>query len=279
MMREVTFAQAARSYTAQGGESKYLERIFERIGDRPVTSLYPGDFRQLAIELFPDGKNSTRNRHALTPCRAVMSHAYEMGWCHLMRIKALKLTKVRRHYPPDLAWLMTFLEFCDENRLPKLAALILFMNHTAARVSEAVDLMGEHVDLERRVAVLIRTKTELNSERHLSDELVRRIRMIGLRPGERVFGQNCRNNVNDRLRCVCRRAGIEYKSSHYVGRGAFATNALEMGVDVRTAMEAGGWSTPRMFLEVYARSRQAGSRMAARINQNFPAPRRDWLLN
>lgn len=278
-MTDVSFAQAAVSYAAQGGEVKYLGKILERIGDRPVSSLGPGDIRHLAMEIFPDAKNSTRNRHAIGPFRAVMNHAHDMGWCGFMRIRALRQPKVRRLPPPDQAWMTTFLEFCDSHRLFGVAALILFMNHTGARVSEAIELRGEHVDLERGTALLVKTKTELNSERHLSRELVRRIRTLGLRPGERVFGQRCRHNVNDRLRYVCRKTGLDYKSAHYVGRGAFATNALDMGMDIRTAMDAGGWKTARMFLEVYVHSRQAGHRMASMIDKNFPRPRRDWLLN
>lgn len=273
-----TFADAAASYMAIGGEGVYLPRVLERIGDKPVTEVTAGEARFLAIDIFPNAKNSTRNRHVLTPIRAVMNHAHEMGWCPFLRIRALRGQRPRRQPPPDADWIARFVEFCDCNRLPKLAALILFMNHTGARVSEAIALRAEHVDLEARTAILVKTKTDLNSERALSAELVRRIRKIGLVPGERVFGQRCRHNVNDRLRCVCRRAGLEYKSSHSVGRAAFATNALNMGLGIRTAMDAGGWRTARIFLEVYVHTAAAGKAVAAKIDQTFPPTRRDWLL-
>ncbi|MFC5505171.1 tyrosine-type recombinase/integrase [Bosea massiliensis] len=277
-MTSRTFADAAASYMALGGEGKYLPRILARIGDKPVTEVTAGEIRFLALEIFPTAKNSTRNRHAITPCRAVMNHAHELGWCNWLRIRSLRNAPPRRYAPPDQDWLATFVEFCDRNRLLKLAALVLFMNHTGARVSEAIGLRGEHVDLEARSAILVRTKTDRHSERALSAELVRRIRMIGLIPGERVFGQRCRHNVNDRLRCVSRRAGLEYKSSHAVGRAAFATNALNMGLGIRTAMDAGGWRTARIFLEVYVHTAAAGKAVANRIDQTFPPPRRDWLL-
>lgn len=277
-MGQKTFAEAAASYMALGGEGKYLPRILARIGDKPVSDITAGEIRFLALEIFPTAKNSTRNRHAITPCRAVMNHAHELGWCSWLRIRSLRNAPPRRYGPPDQDWLAAFVEFCDRNRLPKLAALVLFMNHTGARVSEAIALRAEHVDLEARTAVLVKTKTDRHSERALSAELVRRIRMIGLVPGERVFGQRCRHNVNDRLRCVSRRAGIEYKSSHAVGRAAFATNALNMGLGIRTAMDAGGWRTARIFLEVYVHTAAAGKAVANRIDQTFPPPRRDWLL-
>lgn len=273
-----TFAQAAASYMAMGGEAKYLPRILARLGDKSVGEVTGGEIRFLAIEIFPIAKNSTRNRHVITPCRAVLNHAHELGWCAWLRIRSLRNAPPKRYAPPDQDWLASFIDFCDRNHLPKLAALILFMNHTGARVSEAIALRAEHVDIEARTAVLVKTKTDRNSQRHLSQELVRRIRQIGLKPGERVFGQRCRHNVNDRLRCVCRRAGLEYKSSHAVGRAAFATNALNMGLGIRTAMDAGGWRTARVFLEVYVHTAAAGKAVAARIDQTFPPPRRDWLL-
>jgi len=260
-----------------GGEVKYFPRLVARLGEKPVDQVTPGEIRFLALELFPDAKNSTRNRHAITPCRAIMNHAHEMGWCAWLRIRSLPTAPPKRHAPPDQQWLGSFVEFCDRNRLQKIAALILFMNHTGARVSEAIDLRGEHVDLDGRTAVLVKTKTDRNSERHLSLELVRRMRMIGLRRGERVFGQRCRHNVNDRLKCICRRAGLEYKSSHAVGRAAFATNALNMGLGIKTAMDAGGWRTARVFLEVYVHTAAAGRAVAARIDEHFPARRRDIL--
>lgn len=277
-MGKRTFAEAAASYLALGGEGKYLPRILARIGDKPVAEVTAGEIRFLALEIFPSAKNSTRNRHAITPCRAVMNHAHELGWCNWLRIRSFRNAPAKRYAPPDQDWLATFVEFCDRHRLPKLAALVLFMNHTGARVSEAIALRAEHVDLEARTAVLVKTKTDRHSERALSAELVRRIRIIGLAPGERVFGQRCRHNVNDRLRCVCRRAGLEYKSSHAVGRAAFATNALNMGLGIRTAMDAGGWRTARIFLEVYVHTAAAGKAVANRIDQTFPPPRRDWLL-
>ena len=273
-----TFADAAASYRSMGGEVKYFPRLLARLGEKPVDQVTAGEIRFLALELFPHAKNSTRNRHAITPCRAIMNHAHEMGWCNWLRIRSLPNAPARRYAPPDEEWLTTFVAFCDRNRLQKVAALILFMNHTGARVSEAIDLLGEHVDLQSRTAVLVKTKTDRNSQRHLSKELVRRIRMIGLRPGERVFGQRCRHNVNDRLKCISRRAGLDYKSSHAVGRAAFATNALNMGLGIRTAMDAGGWRTARVFLEVYVHTAAAGRTVAARIDEHFPTPRRDILL-
>lgn len=43
-------------------------------------------------------------------------------------------------------------------------------------------------------------------------------------------------------------------------------------------MDAGGWRTARVFLEVYVHTAAAGKAVAAKIDQHFPPPRRDWLI-
>lgn len=261
-----TFKEAAASYVAHGGEARYLKRLVDHFGAEDVAKITPLAVRSAAVELYPDALPSTRNRHVITPARAVLYHAHEMGWRMPARIRLFPAPKVRKTVPAGRRWLETFIDQCDADGLPHLAALTLFMNLCGARVSEAVALTGEHVDLRQRTALLVKTKTDTNSLRFLPDHLVERLRDLGLTPGERVFGYRCRYSVNERIKAVCRRAGIPYKSSHTVGRHAFATNALNAGVGVRVAMDAGGWKSSNIFLETYAHSLDAGRVVAAQFN-------------
>ncbi len=162
-----------------------------------------------------------------------------VGWRMPARIRLFPAPKVRKTVPAGRRWLETFVDQCDADGLAHLAALVLFMNLTGARVSEAIALLGEHVDLRQRTALLVKTKTDVNSLRYLPDHLVERIRDLDPRAGQRVFRYRCRFSVNERIKAVCARAGLLYKSSHTVGRHAFATNALNAGVSVRVAMDAG----------------------------------------
>lgn len=57
-MASETFADAAASFMAIGGEGVYLPRVLERIGDKPVTEMTAGEAR-FAIDIFPKAKNST----------------------------------------------------------------------------------------------------------------------------------------------------------------------------------------------------------------------------
>lgn len=261
-----TFKEAAASYVQHGGEARYLQRLIDRFGDEDVTTITPMVVRAAAIEIYPDALPATRNRHAITPARAVLYHAHELGWRMPARIRLFPAPKTRKTVPAGRRWLETFIDQCDRDGLPHLAACVLFMNLCGARVSEAIAMLGEHVDLRARSAVLVRTKTGVDSHRYMPDHLVERIRDLGVTPGERVFRYTSRFSVNERIAAVCGRAKLSYKSSHTLGRHAFATNALNAGVGVRVSMDAGGWKSSKIFLETYAHSLDAGRVVAAQFN-------------
>lgn len=265
----VTFAEAAASYVKHGGEQRYLSRVLEILGDRPLTSIFPFDVREMAKALFPYQLSATRNRQALTPVRAVINHAYDRGWCNLIRLRNFKEDTPKRKVPASAVWMQLFVRQCDRDGLQHLSALVLFMAQTGARVSEAVALHWSEVDFSGRSALLLRTKTGTNSARCLTDELVLRFQRLHAESGEgRVFRYKSRYSVNERIEAVCKRAEIAYKSSHACGRHTFATTAIDLGMDVATAMAAGDWKSPTVFLSTYVTPRRnAGRRMADRFNQ------------
>lgn len=265
-----TFRDAAKSYIENGGEGRYLGAVMDYFGDRPLDDIHPFDLKEMANALYPDRKNATKNRQALSPARSVMIHAYERGWCALMRLRRFKEDPPKRKKPASQTWLHAFARQCEKEGKHRLAAMVLFMASTGARVSEAANLRWREVDLATRSVILLRTKTEINSPRTLTTELVARLATLqpGSEPDERVFGYSHRQTVNQRIKEVCARAGISYKSSHACGRHSFATNAMAMGVDIKTVMEAGRWRSSAIFLEVYVHGhRNAGRVVADRFGQ------------
>ena len=261
-----TFREAAASYVGSGGEGRYLPRLVDRFGDDLVTTITPMAVRTAAVEIYPNASPATRNRQVITPARAVLYHAHEMGWRMPARVRLFPAPKTRKTIPAGRRWLETFIDQCDKDGLHHLAACCLMMNLCGARVSEAINLLGEHVDLRQRTALLVKTKTDTNSLRYLPDHLLERIRVLDPKPGQRVFRYKCRFAVNERIKAVCERAEIPYKSSHTLGRHAFATNALNAGVGVRVAMDAGGWKSSVIFLETYAHTLDAGRTVMDRFN-------------
>ncbi|WP_158001957.1 tyrosine-type recombinase/integrase [Pseudorhizobium pelagicum] len=263
-----TFRDAALSYTTYGGEQRYLDKILPFIGDRPLGSIVPFDIRQLAELLYPDAGNATRNRQVITPVRAVMHHAYDRGWAPLVRLRNLKAEAPLRKKAATPAWLHAFTRQCEKDCLPHLAALVLFMSQTAARVSEAIAVTWSDLDLTMRKAILRKTKTGTNSVRFLTDQLVDRLHhMKGeASSDDRVFRYTSRFSVNERIKAVCLRAGISYKPSHTCGRHAFANNAMDLGLDIKSTMVAGDWKSPTVFLGTYVNPRNSGRVVADRFN-------------
>lgn len=266
-VRNYTFQLAAESYIANGGEARYLQPIIEWFGPRNLDDIAPFDIRDMAMKLFPTQSNATRNRQAITPARAVMNHAYDRGWCAHLRIRNLKVEAREKRIPASPVWMFAFLRQCEQDGLPHLAAMVLMMHQTGARISEACRVEWADVDLPNRRLILLKTKTSRFSVRFLTDELVTRISALPRIPGKPVFQYTTRYSVNDRIAAVCRRAGITYKSSHMVGRHSFATNAVASGIDIATAMEAGGWRSTKVFLETYVHTDNAGRTVSDVFNR------------
>lgn len=261
-----SFRDAAAHYVDCGGEDRYLGKIIAHFGDRDVSSITPMEVRKFADHIYPDAKNVTKNRQVITPVRSVLYHAHELGWRQMARIRPFKSEQPKKREPASRRWMDKFIEQCERDGLTHLSALVLFMNTTAARVSEAVSLLGEDLDFGNKTALLKKTKTTTNSTRHLPSFLVDQIKSLNPGPKDRVFKYTCRYSVNERIRAVCLRANIPYKSSHVIGRHSFATNVLNAGLSVKVAMEAGGWKSSSTFLETYSHTLDAGRTVASHLD-------------
>lgn len=263
-----TFRDAAESYVQHGGEAKHLRLVMPHLGDIALDDISPFDIEELAKQLYPTQKNATRNRQVIMPVRAVIYHAAKRRWSPHYRIASFREDPPMRKEPASPEWLHIFFRQCDQDDLPHIAALIMFMSTTGARVSEALRLKWTEVDLISRTAVLLKTKTSTNSKRFLTDRLVARLHQLRetAPPDKGVFRMKCRHSVNERIAAVCERAGIKYKPSHTCGRHSMASNAMALGGDIKSTMIAGGWRSIPVFLGIYVNPRNAGRSIAERFN-------------
>ena len=252
-MLQKTFADAADSYVRHGGEGKYLPKIVEKIGAVALGEIVPPQIVELAKTLFPHQTNSSRNRMVITPVSAVLSHAHQLGWAPVIKLRRFKVEAPQRKQAASQLWIHAFVRQCDLDGLAHLADLVLFMSQTGARVSEAIEVRWSDVDLAKKKALLRKVKNDKNSVRFLTDELANRLhnRQRGNSAAGRVFDYTNRHSVNERIEAVCRRAGITYKPTHTCGRHAMANNAMALGVDIKSTMIAGGWKSTAVFLETY----------------------------
>ena len=260
-----TFADAAKSFTDNGGDGRYLPQLVAYFGSKSLREIFPFDVQQMALTLYPRQKNSTRNRQAVSPAKAVLRHAADRGWCQPLNIRRFREDPPKRKAPASQAWLHAFVRQCQKDELQHLAALVLFMSTTAARVSEAIDLRWREVDLARCTALLLKTKTSTNVQKDFSKEVSDRLANLkgDALPDDRVFSYSGRQAVNHRIRAVCARAGISYKSSHACGRHTFATTAINLGIDIRTTMKAGGWRSVEVFMGTYVHASPNAGRIVA----------------
>ncbi|WP_247458649.1 hypothetical protein [Bradyrhizobium sp. 2] len=154
-------------YLAAGKPSRFLAPLVKYWGDAKIADINSGSIRQSAIDLYPNAKNSTRNRQVIVPTLAVINHCAELGHCSPLRMKRFKVdTKIKK--PVTLEWINAFRAAAER---PDIGALALFMFATGARVSEARCPMGRHCTYEQWV--LIR-QTKLGNERraHIPAQLL-----------------------------------------------------------------------------------------------------------
>lgn len=196
--KRTTFADAAESFIKHGGDGRYLSKLITYFGMKPLRKIFPFDVQQMALVLYPHQKNSTRNRQAVSPAKAVLRHASDRGWCQPLSIRRFKEDPPKRKAPASQTWLHAFVRQCQKDDLAHLAALVLFMSTTAARVTEAIELRWREVDLARCTAVLLKTKMTTNVQRDFSKEVCARLVNLkgNAKPQDRVFGYSGRQAVN-----------------------------------------------------------------------------------
>ncbi|MEM1287113.1 MAG: tyrosine-type recombinase/integrase [Pseudomonadota bacterium] len=231
-----TFEEAALSYLEAGGERRFMAPLLTHFRGHKLADIHPEDVRQAARVIYSNAKASTRNRQAIVPAQAVINHAHGKGWCQLLRVeKFSEGTPLRKHASEE--WLDRFIRQALADDLPHLAALVIFMADTAARVSEALRVTGDDLDLRKATVIFGRTKTGEHQTAALTPTTVAALANLAPFGDGPVFRYRSRSAVNARIKAVCRRAGIEYLSSHKCGRHSFGRRAMQRGTSVPDAME------------------------------------------
>jgi len=268
-----TFDEAVEAYVKAGGENLFLHPLLEHFKGRVLGTIKPGEIHNAARTIYPDRKPATWNRQAIVPARAVINHAAGLGWCAPLKVKQFAVDGVRRQ-AADRAWLDAFLTRADIDKLPHLGAAVLFMWQTGARISETVRVLPEHVDLHERIVWLEKTKIGKWEPAHVTHELVVRLANLPKADGVPLFGYASRFGLDRRMRAVCRRGELAWRSPHEAGRHSYATNALKGGATPRQVMEGGRWKSARMVLEVYAHAENGGRDIADMFDAELTQPKR-----
>lgn len=268
----LTFATAAAHYRKAGRPTRFLARVEDFWQETPVRLISAGAVRQAAITLFPHASNATRNRQVIVPTQAIINHAASLDQCRPLRVKRFPVAR-REKEPANWEWVEAFMQHAR----PHLAALACFMFLTGARISEALGVAWEDVDLKRS-QVKIRSGKLGGAERmaHLPPVLVAAIANIPEPRDKTVFRYSSRNTAKPSWRKAIRRAKIKPLSFHALRHG-FATAMLHAGIDPVTTAKRGGWKDAAHLFKTYGHAMEdetvTNRIVGTKSTQSIPAAR------
>jgi integrase len=202
-----TFASAALSYMQAGGESRFLEPLIKHFGLTLLARITQADIDAAAAALYPTDTAATRNRQVYTPVSAVLRHG---------GVKSGLTRPKGASGEPRLVWLTQEQAFAlvaaakarigqAERRVEetppqfkgaaqagvrsarRFVALIVFLLYTGCRLTEALRVRPQDVELQRAFAYVGKTKNGKPRPVHLPPQVVAELANIEFGK-ERVFG-------------------------------------------------------------------------------------------
>lgn len=267
----ITFSSAVIHYQAKPEFAKALVPIVTLIGDTEIKKITPKFVRNLGPKLQPKNSTDTWQKRIISPVRAVINNAHELGFCPPIKIKSYskaerleqdrfrKKTSRNAKTAGSWPWIIAF----RENAPNHLAALALFMFETGARISQATSIRFEDLDVRgSRIwmpeakgveAQWVSLSPELTDElSKLAPRYTRRKKGKKIR-SDRLFGYQARGGVYRTWKRVCRDAEIEIIMPHAAGRHGFGTEMMvRQGLDPVTVAKVGRWSDAQMLMKTYA---------------------------
>jgi integrase len=247
-----TFLEAAVAYMEAGGERRFLAPLIKHFGTQALASIGQAAIDRAAKVLYPHATPGTLNRQVYTPTSAVLKFAAKRGLCDFRQIDRPTQPKGRTRWltPVEAERLI---EACS----PHLRPLVIFLLYTGARLSEALYLDWQQVNLTHGEVQFLATKNgeargvplhprllqELSALPHRESAVFRRPRDGKPYARKSDGGGQIKTAFNG----ACRRAGFSGVSPHTL-RHTWATWYYAATRDLPGLMYLGGWSSERMVL-------------------------------
>lgn len=267
----ITFAEAVIHYRSKPEFAKALLPIVKIIGEMEISKITPKYVRNLGYQLQPKNSTDTWHKRIVSPIRAVINNAHELGYCPPIKIKAYskterleqdrkreKVSRVKKT-AGSWPWIIAFRSAAPQH----LSALALFMFETGARISQATTIQFKDLDIPNGLVLMPEAKGVEEQLVKLSPQLIEELsklcpRFTRRKSGkkvlsDRLFGYQARGGVYRTWKRVCRDAKIEVILPHAAGRHGFGTEMLvRQGLDPVTVAKAGRWADAHMLMETYA---------------------------
>jgi integrase len=242
--KALTWPKAAALYLGAGKSTRFQSTLVKYWGDAKIAELNSGSIRQAAVDLYPTAKNSTRNRQVIVPTLAVINHCAELGLCPPLKMKRFKVeTKIKK--PVTLEWINAFSRHADR---PDTAALAMFMFATGARITEALDVRWDDIDLRGRTVLIRQTKLGNERRAHIPMDLF--VAIANLPRDRKPFSFAGHSSALAAWNRAVAAANIEPLTFHSCRHG-FATALAEKGVPVKTIAKLGGWKSAQHLFQTY----------------------------
>lgn len=161
-----TFLSAAIAYLRDGGSRRYVKALIEHFGETDIEAIDQNAIDDAAFTLHPNVTAATRNGYVHTPVSAILHHAGRN--ITIRRPRGYKGKPVTRFLlPPDAFAIIEAAATAD----PEMARLLSFLLYTGCRISEALALKWENVDLAQRLAYVETSKNDDPRSVKLRDDL------------------------------------------------------------------------------------------------------------
>lgn len=145
--QQPTFLSAAIAFMKAGRSRRYVARLIEHFGETPLPKIDQAAIDHAAITVYPNVTPCTRNRQVYTPVSSILRHAGVK--LDLKRPKGSKGRTITDYLiPQDAAAIIGAAEAFDA----ELSLLLKFLLYTGVRLSEALRLRWEDVQLEESAA-------------------------------------------------------------------------------------------------------------------------------
>jgi len=207
----------------------YLLRIKALIGNRTVERIGQADFDECARVLYPGLKNSTWDTCVYTPLQATIRHAGR----HIV------VTRPEKKKPRNRSLTAKQRDIVLANCEGRLGALLTVLFFNGPRISEALSLHEDRVDLPNGLAGFDLTKNDKEHWRPLHQRSIAALASLDTVDG-RYFPWT-RSTATKYIAALSRKVGIRF-SAHWC-RHTFADLFMERGGSLRDLMDAGGWES------------------------------------
>lgn len=265
---ESTFASAAAAYMNSGRDKRFLAPLIVHFKDASLASIDQAAIDAAAVELYPRASAATRNRQVYSPVSAILKHA---GVAKPLRRPKGWRSRPRPHWmsQESAIALLQAATATDE----RLGALLTFLLYCGPRLSEALRLMWDDLDLARATAVLGKTKNGEPVALHLPPPALAALANLPRGRSKRVFELSKSGRLYALLAKAEKAAGIEQppgaafhilRHTHAMWRRQFT------GADTTALVGTGLWKS-RQAAAVYE---HVETTEEARKSDLFPTPSR-----